>query len=377
MTAPRGAILHLIDTGGPGGAETIFAGLARYFNPRARSLAVIPSDKWLASELRRVGVEPLIMPAHGTMELRYLGKLRALIREHRVKLIQTHLLGSGVYGSLAGLTTGVPVVAVFHGPTDLRNPGRFASLKRRLLLRTAAAIVAVSHSTRQELVTFGLPDAALTQINNGIDTSEFVPGSNTAIRTGLQLRPTDVLIGAVGNIRAPKAYEVLLRAAAAVTDARPNVHFAVVGQEDNKLSPGLLALRAELGLVSRFHFLGFVRSDRQLYNNFDVFVSSSRSEGLSLSFLEAMATGRPIVATRSGGAEQAIVDRASGLLVPVDAPEALAAALTTLVTDADLRSRLALGARARCMAEFSLERMFSAYEALYERFAPGILKAGV
>ena len=122
------------------------------FDPRARSLAIIPSDKWLASELRRVGVEPLIMPAHGTMELRYLGKLRALIREHCVKLIQTHLLGSGVYGSLAGLTTGVPVVAVFHGPTDLRNRGRFASLKRRLLLRTAAAIVAVSDSTRQELV---------------------------------------------------------------------------------------------------------------------------------------------------------------------------------------------------------------------------------
>ena len=120
--------------------------------------------------------------------------------------------------------------------------------------------------------------------------------------------------------------------------------------------------------MSRFHFLGFVRSDRQLYNNFDVFVSSSRSrkDFPCPSSRRWRPRSRPIVATRSGGAEQAIVDRASGLLVPVDAPEALAAALIALVTDDDLRSRLALGARARCMAEFeSGAHVYRAYEALF------------
>jgi glycosyltransferase involved in cell wall biosynthesis len=374
MTLPRCAILHLIDTGGPGGAETIFARLATHFDTRARSLAVIPSDKWLASELRRGGIEPIVMPAHGSMELGYLGKLRSLIRDHDVRLIQTHLLGSAVYGSLAALGTGIPAVCVFHGPTDLRNPGRVAALKRRLLSHTAAAIVAVSASTRQELNDFGLPDTAITQINNGIDTREFYPGVSDSIRARLQLQPGDILVGAVGNIRAPKAYEVLLQAAAAVARVHPNVHFAVIGQEDKNLMPALLTSRDRLGLASRFHFLGFVRSDRQLYNNFDVFVSSSRSEGLSLSFLEAMATARPIVATCSGGAQQAIVDRISGLLVPVDAPEALADSLAALIIDPDLRSRLARGARSRCTAEFSLERMFAAYEAIYERCSPGTLQ---
>ncbi|MDB6091115.1 MAG: hypothetical protein JWN85_3899, partial [Gammaproteobacteria bacterium] len=192
-------------------------------------------------------------------------------------------------------------------------------------------------------------------------------GRAADLRAELGLRTGELLIGAVGNIRTPKAYDVLLKAAAAVLGRLPECHFAIIGQGDEAALQPLLQARATLGIDARCHFLGFRKSTPDLYRNFDVFVSSSRSEGLSLAFLEAMATGLPVVATRSGGPQEVIEPDVSGVLVPIEDPAALADGLQRTLQDASFRARLGAAARQRVVDSFSLESVLRQYATLYDK----------
>jgi glycosyltransferase involved in cell wall biosynthesis len=367
----RHTVMHLIDTGGPGGAETLFAQLAKHIHGGSlQPLPVVPREGWLSGYLRSLGLQPLIVPARGSVNTAYIAALVKLVRGHRAKLIHTHLLGSAVYGAVVGLITRTPVIAVLHGPTDFKSPGRFAFAKRWLLARGCSALVAVSSSTHEALVNFGLRPETITLIQNGVDTDLYSPGSAEDLRLELGLGPDDLLVAAVGNIRTPKAYEILIRCGADVLKRVPRAFFVVIGEGSESATSSLQQLIASLGLGARFKLLGFRKNTADLYRNFDVFVSSSRTEGLSLSFLEAMASGRAIVATRSGGAEEAIEPGKSGLLAPIDDPPALAAALLQVLEDRDLRARLGSAARERVTDKFSLASTVQKYEALYRRLLP-------
>jgi glycosyltransferase involved in cell wall biosynthesis/predicted ATP-grasp superfamily ATP-dependent carboligase len=361
-------VMHLIDTGGPGGAETVFAQLADCMRQRAtRTVAVVPREDWLSGRLRSLGIEPLILAARGSLNVSYLRALIQIARRHRAKLIHTHLLGSAIYGALVGLLTRTPVIAVLHGPTDLRKLGKLASLKRWLLTHACSVVVAVSSSTRDALLAFGLRPETITMIRNGVDTSLFSPGHSIELRTELGMGRDELLIGAVGNIRTPKAYDVLLKAAALVLERAPQCRFAIVGQGDESALQPLRELASTLGVAQRCQFLGFRKSTPELYRNFDVFVSSSRSEGLSLAFLEAMATGLPVVATRSGGPQEVMEPDVTGVLVPIEDPRALADGLLRTIDDPGFRAKLGAAARERVIEEFSLESVLRQYAQLYNR----------
>lgn len=361
-------VMHLIDTGGPGGAETIFSQLTCFDGGgRFEFLPIVPREGWLSGNLRSLGRPPMILPSRGSLHLSYLLALHRIARTNDVRLIQTHLFGSAVYGALLGLLTGIPVVATLHGPTDLRGRGKLNFVKRWLLARRHVELVAVSTSTRQALIDFGAKPDRIHLFQNGVDTSLYSPGQADDLRAELTLKPGDILIGAVGNIRSPKAYDVLLKAAAQVLQRVPNAFFVVIGEGNAEQLRPLRELQDRLGLQQRFRFLGFRKSTSALYRNFDIFVSSSSSEGLSLSFLEAMATGRAIVATRSGGPQDALADGENGLLAPVGDPAALAQALATAAADNAFRVRLGAAARAHAESNFSLNANLAKYQDIYCR----------
>ena len=364
-------VMHLLDTGGPGGAETVFAQLAHRMSEHdTRTLTIVPREDWLSGHLRALQIQPVILAARGSLNFGYLRSLLAIARRNRVRLIHTHLLGSAIYGALVGLLTRIPVIAVLHGPTDLRKLGRLAGVKRYLLRNSCSAVVAVSTSTREALVQFGLPSDSITLIQNGVDADRYTPGRDSALRDELGVGAGELLVGAVGNIRTPKAYDVLLRAAALTLARVPNCHVAIVGQGDEAALKPLRELRDSLGIGARCHFLGFRKSTPELYRNFDVFVSSSRSEGLSLAFLEAMASGLAVVATRSGGPQEVIEPDQSGILVPIENPEALAEGLVRTLSDAGFRARLGSAARGRVVESFSLNSVLRQYATLYAKFLP-------
>ena len=361
------SILHVIDTGGPGGAETVFLHCATQLD-RAKfsSTAVVGSDNWLASRVRESGLDPLIAPARGSFNVRYLRQLAAIAGKVKADLICAHLYGSAVYASLLGTARSIPVVSVFHGGADISAGDRFTSIKAAIVRNGSRKVVFVSESLREELkAPLKIPPARSVIIPNGVDTTAFRRGRDDSIRTALRLPPDAILVGAVGNVRPAKAYDNLMRAARALADRSDRFYFVVAGQHDGPLADELMRLRSRLGLESRFFFLG-LRSDIQtVLHNLDVFVLSSSSEGFSIACVEAMACEVPVVATRCGGPEE-ILGQDCGVLVTPDNAGELANAIFRVSQQPELAMSLTRAALKRAREEYSLDAMLSKYEALYE-----------
>jgi glycosyltransferase involved in cell wall biosynthesis len=363
-------ILHTIDTTGPGGAETVFIDLAtRLPKEKYKSVVVIRGKGWVYEELCRRGVKPILLDSKGSFNLHYLWQLRHIVKSEGVDLIQSHLLGTSVYCSLVGLITRKPVIATFHGSVDIGETERLKGLKFAAINVGASRIVAVTDSLLDDIVSrTSLRENKACIIYNGIDTAAFIrPRSNT-LRSKYGWRNDEIIIGSLGNIRPAKGYDILLKAAALLESSSHSYRFVIAGQEKGALYDELLALRAELGLEEKVLFVGFLDDAADFLANIDIFLSSSISEGLPLSAIQAMVAALPMVVTRCGGYEGLLTEGESGLLVDVGNPDAIAQTIEKLSTDTELQLKLAKNAKAYAVETYDIQVMLDAYKLLYDNF---------
>ncbi len=359
-------VLHVIDTTGPGGAETVFLQLAdglrgRGWKPR---MAVVGRG-WVLDRVRELDLPVDLLPTEGRLDVRYARTMAALVRRHDIRLIQAHLFSPAVYTSAVGLWTGTPVAATFHGNSDI-DAGSFGRRLRFRLLARAARVVCVSESLGRELARTGLVPANRARvIHNGVDMRAFGSADGEVVRREHGVPVGAVLVGALGNVRPAKDYATLLRAAAILRDD-PRLRFAIVGERTEPLYGELLALRSQLGLEDRVSFWGFREDVPEILAAFDVLAISSSTEGFSIAAIQAMAAGTPVVATRSGGPEGIITDGQDGVLVAPGSPESLAAGLRRCAEDPEWAAQLAVRAQRTVRDRFSLESMLDAYESLYD-----------
>ena len=204
-------------------------------------------------------------------------------------------------------------------------------------------------------------------IYNGIRTADYQRPRSTELRRKYGWSDNEIVIGSLGNIRPAKGYDVLLRAAALLTQRSCRFRFVIAGQCNTSLYDEIIQLRKELGLEETVHFLGYIDDAADFLSNVDVFLSSSISEGLPLSAIQAMVAELPIVATRCGGYEELVTDRENGWLVEVGNPVAIAHAVEALDANPELRAALAEKAKRHAIATFDLEVMLAAYENTYDR----------
>lgn len=361
-------VLHLIDTTGPGGAETVFVELAsRTRDEGFNTIAVVRGDGWVRKALQERGVKNYVLDGRGSFKLGYLRSLIRLIEEEGVNVIQSHLLGSSLYSGMVALFAKRPVVATFHGIVDFSQDERMLKLKVALMNAGVSQYIAVSNSLKHALVKLKLPDVHV--IYNGIDQSKYRIVSPKVLRGKLGLPSDAILVGALGNVRPAKAYDVLIRAASTIVGAHPRVHFVIAGDDKNSEAAGLKRLVVDLGIESRFHFVGFQADPRFYLGELDIFVLSSHSEGFSIATVEAQAAGLPVIATRSGGPEEIVEHEVNGLLVDCNAPRAIATSIELLLSSESLRRRLALTAQRTASERFSMDAMVKSYAELYEDLA--------
>ncbi len=288
------------------------------------------------------------------------------IHRERVDLIQSHLLGANVYCSLAGLLTRTPVVTTFHGSVDIGQNERFQGLKFGAINAGASSIVAVTDSLRDDILgRTPLKVNRTCVIYNGIDTSIFQRPDSSTLRQKYGWSEKEIVIGSLGNIRPAKGYDILLRAASLLANSPRSYRFVIAGQSNSSLIDELHVLRKELGLEDKVQFLGFVDDPAEFLANLDIFLSSSISEGLPLSAIQAMVAKLPIVATRCGGWQELITHQENGWLVEVESADAIAEAIEVLAADSGLCSRLSGKARNYAIETFDIKVMLNAYEQLY------------
>lgn len=294
--------------------------------------------------------------------------LLGLVSAERHSLMHCHSAKAGVLGRAVARTRGVPAVYsphCFPFVGEFGTPRRvFATTVEWMLGRAAtAAILCVCEAERQLALERRLTaPERLRVIYNGSEPCDEAVEPNASL---LALRRHGPVAASIAVLRKQKRIDVLIDAAPLVLARVPDARIAIVG--DGPLRDELHARAAALGLNrdERFAFLPFEPPSARHLRALDVFVLSSGWEGLPIAILEALACGVPQVATEVGGTGEA-VGPDTGLLVPPHDPAALADALADLLSDGDLRRRMADASRARHAERFGIERMVAETAALYD-----------
>ena len=325
------------------------------------------------------GIRPVVIPelvAAATLSARdakALGKLYRLIRREQPDIVHTHTAKAGFVGRLAARMAKVPlVVHTYHGHIlhGYYSPARTRLLRHmeQVLARITDQIVTVSAQVRRELVAYGIaPPAKISVIELGFDLGPFLVSQSQRgqFRGELGLEPGTPLVGIVGRIFPIKNHRLFLDAAALVAKQARNARFVIIG--DGTLRQAMGDHACELGISERVIFTGWRRDLPRIYADLDVLVVSSDNEGTPVSALEAMASGRPVVATRVGGLPDIITDAQTGFLVPPRDPDALAAAVLRVLREPETSVRIGREAQTVARGRFTSERLVSDMESLYQR----------
>ncbi|WP_137166291.1 glycosyltransferase [Salinimonas lutimaris] len=359
-------ILHLIDTTGPGGAEDVFITLAaKLRTEQVGSIAVIRGEGYVANSLRKQGIEPVIIDSKGSFNVGFIRELCALIKKHNIGLIQSHLLGSNVYASIVGLLTRTPVIATYHGMVDVSPNERFKGLKLWFMRNGIKRFVAVSDSLQQKIQDYNLLVPERTSVvYNGIDTQQYKTQRLTRLKQQLNIPASTFLLGALGNVRPSKRYDLLVDAIHKVNQQGLDIAVVVAGDPKASLKQKLDAQMKALG-VSNIHFIGFIDDTPEYLQNLDGFVLTSDAEGFSISTIEAMATGLPVIATKCGGPQEIIENSQQATLVAVNANAIAQAIIHNIMhfTPGSVNQH----AINRVQDKFSEQAMVSGYLHLYQQ----------
>jgi glycosyltransferase involved in cell wall biosynthesis len=358
-------VLHAIETGGPGGAETVLLGLVSGLDPlRVKSTVILPDKRWLYDQLREREV-PCILEEPGSRTP--IAQIARLAREF--DLIHSHLPDENFYAAIASKLAGVPAITTYHG---MIHTGFKPRIKLTAVKYLSASVVAVSDHLVAQLRQQGFDPARLHRIYNGLDTTRYRQSRVGALRHELGLPITVRLVGTVANFRVTKGYPYLAEAAQRVCSQFPDVHFVAVGEKDAEIFPALDRQLNDLKIADRFHVLGFRPDVPAMLSEFDVFVLASSSEGFSISTIEAMAAKLPIVVTRCGGPQEIITQDVTGLMVPIADPAALGESIAALLSDPARSGAMAVRAQADAQARFSINSMIGQYQRLYMKVVAGV-----
>jgi glycosyltransferase involved in cell wall biosynthesis len=309
-------------------------------------------------EVHALGRRPGFHPSLGLA-------LARVARHHRATVVHAHHYSPFVYGALARLTKpSLRLIFTEHGRLSDAAPSSKRRLANRVLGMLPDAVYAVSANLREHIVAEGFAAARVGVIYNGIDVGPLpAPEARVRMRAALAVSDDVLVVGTVARLDPVKDLGTLITSIARVAARRP-VLLVVVG--DGSERARLESHAAALGAGSIVRFLGQRDDARDWLAACDLYVNSSITEGVSLTILEAMAAGLPVIATGVGGTPE-IVEPSWGRLVAARDASALEHAIAKLGDDAQMRARLGAEARRAAETRFQLDRMIAEYCAVYVR----------
>ena len=363
MTPPR--ILHLIHHLRVGGAEVMLTELL----PRLRDAgfdvqcACLDERGPLFDILRQRGIRSHCIDRRRGFDPAATLRLARLLRTERIGILNTHCFSAGFWGRIAATLARTPrIVTTEHSVAGWHQP-RKQRFGNRLLGPLTDRVVAVSDCVRHSLLGQGLSPALVVTIHNGILLQRFARTAEPASqRLSLGLPATGFFTGMIARCSPEKGGESWLRAITQLCREGADVHGVLVGE-----GPALRAWKALAkaeGIDQRVHYAGPQTDVVPWLGALDALICPSSQESFGLAALEAQAAGVPVVATRIDGFLEVLHDGVDALLVAVDDPAGLAAAVRSLLQSPARAARLAEAGR-RNAALFSIERTTDRYSALY------------
>lgn len=326
-------------------------------------------------EIQRKGIRIRTIPAL-IRKIQPLSDFHAFIdlvkifREEKPHIVHTHTSKAGILGRWAAFLTGVPVI--IHTPHGHVFWGYFHKyvtliyvLLERLTAKITDSIITLTEQEKRDHLRFQIArEYKFSVIHSGVEVNKFfhVPQNSTEIKLKLGIAKESFVIGTVGRLTHIKGQRYLIEAAARILTARRDMVFIILG--DGELMTDLRMLAHTLGIKEKVLFLGWRSDVAEIISTFDVFVLPSLNEGMGKVLIEAMAVGRPIIASDVGGIPDLVIHDKNGLLVPPADPESIAMAIETLYRDPLRREKM--GESGRIIAEsYSAISMIQKIDRLY------------
>lgn len=328
-------------------------------------IALSLNEGILSEKLRQRNVPTEVIPESGSSFLGVFIRALLFLRGRKIDLIHSHRYKENLLALFLAKATGVKrLVTTLHGLPEAPHAGypqdRLGAktrLDHRILKRNFTRVVAVSQEMKETLVhRYRFSEDRLAVIYNGIPLPASSEGRSGLDRAGIH-------IGTVGRMVPVKDFDLFLRVAAEVLKKDDRVRFSILG--DGPLRGKLIQTAKELKIDPFVHFLSPRPDPSDFYRSLDLYLNTSLHEGIPISVLEAMACGKPVVASAVGGIPEILSHGRAGMLIDGRDPEGFARSCLRLIEDERLRDSMGEEARRRVASDFSGSKMAGHYSGLY------------
>ena len=372
-TRGRVRVAFCIDNMGIGGTELNALRTAERLDPSVFDVSVVCLQEQgpLLTRYQKLGIPVLSLPLgrlHGITALRQGARLARYLSRQRVDIVHSHDVYNNIFATAWARMVRTPVVIASRRWWD-DVPRTALRVANRYAYRFSDCVIANSRTVADLLLTDDrVRGDRVAVVSNFVDESAFAPlapAERGRLMAELGVPPGSVVIGCIAGLRPVKDHASLITAMATLRSRWPSLRLVLVG--DGEARQSLAALVRQLGLTDVVHFAGLRPNEPNLHHLFDISVLCSLSEAFPNSIVEAMAAGKPVVATRVGGVVDAVVDGQTGILVPPRRPGPLADAIEQLLIDPDFRRGLGDAGARRARAQFHASHVLPSLESLYDR----------
>ncbi|MBI4619597.1 MAG: glycosyltransferase family 4 protein [Desulfobacterales bacterium] len=322
--------------------------------------------------VKLITVPSLIRRMNPILDIQALFRLYRLFLQEKPAIIHTHTSKAGILGRWASFFARVAIVV--HTPHGHIFYGYYGKIKTKLfiLLEKLTAsltdkIITLTRKEREEHIQFNISKPhKFVVIHSGVPLENFSKNLDNAdeLKKSLGIPITDLIVGTVGRLVEIKGHRYLLDAARLVLNKVPNVTFLLIG--DGHLMTELISHASALGIKNKVIFAGWRGDVPQLIDMFDIFVLPSLNEGMGRVLVEAMAMGKPIVASDIGGIPDIVKDRSNGILFPPRDVDAMAEAIIKLLLDRELARKMGKEGKKLAYPAYDASVMLRKIEGLYE-----------
>lgn len=338
-----------------------------------------PGDSPLAREIHDLGLAVhyinLVGPLNPIQDFRCVIQLYKIMRQQEYDIIHFHGAKAGLVGRIAAVAARCPRTVltahnfIIYDEVPLAKKVLF-KYGEKLLSRATSRIITVSEALKADLTNnYQLKAEHITPVYNGIDIAKYLEQrDHVRIKTGLGIDQVKYVIGTVARMAPQKGLSYLLEAVALIkkTDPRKAGEIACVVAGDGPLQAELANQARRLGIENEIIFPGFVRDVPDFLACLDIFVIPSIAEGLSITTIEAMAAGLPVIASRVGGLPELVDEGVTGYLVEPRNPSVLAQAILQMMSEPEKARTMGENGRALACRNFSTETMIRNTCKVYE-----------
>lgn len=341
-----------------------------------------PPDQERRRQVEEYGIQYIYIPKlvrniHFINDLKALIKIYNFLRREKFDIVHTHTSKAGLLGRLAAKIARVPIIIhTPHGHVFFGYFGRFKTkifmLLEKLASRMTDIIITLTNSEKEDYIKYGIaPEHKLTVINSGVDLNRFMQraseeAQNFKIELGIPEKSS--IVGTVGRLVPVKGLKFLIKAAKLVIQKFPDTFFILAG--DGHLKQNLKKQASELGIEKNIIFLGWRDDVARIISTYDIFALPSLNEGMGRVLVEAMALGKPIVASDIGGIPDLVTHERNGFLVPAKNPEQLANYIQILLENEEQREKMGHEGK-KIAVNFSKEIMVERIAELYRELMCG------